>query len=148
MRGFPLLNLLLLAGCLALLVIPLSRINRPSASRLAIEKMPVGKTDAGTPVHLVLRFVHAPKTVTLTREGKALTLQGSGLERTVDGVWPLQDDALEFTVTAAWEPGTAQGMVEIKVAPDGRAEQLQNIWSDEPGAPLDEVVRFTWRKKA
>lgn len=148
MRGFPLLNLLFMAACLALLLIPLGRINHPASNRLPAEKSPLEKEGVGSPVHVVLRFVHEPKTVILTWEGKALPLQGSGLERTVDGVWPLQDDALEFAVTAAWEPGTAPGMLEMKVAPDGRAEQLQNLWSDEPGAPLDEVVRFMWRKKA
>jgi hypothetical protein len=148
MRGFPLLNLLFMAACLALLVIPLSRINHPAFNRMPVEKASPENQDAGSPVHVVLRFVHAPQTVTLIREGKALLLQGSGLERTVDGVWPLQDDALEFAVTAAWEPGAAPGMVEMKVAPDGRAEQLQNIWSDETGAPVEEVVRFTWRKKS
>jgi hypothetical protein len=44
---------------------------------------------------------------------------------------------------AAWPPGSAATMVEMRAAPDGMPEQQQNIWADAGSA--DEIVRFMWR---
>ena len=149
MRGFPLMNLLILAGLLALLVVPLARVNTPGV-KPAVEMSGPADAVAVVPVRVVLRFVHAPQEVAIAVEGKPLALRGNGLERTAEAQLPMGDGALEFSLKATWEalPGAGPGMMEVKVAPDGREEQMQNVWSDQAGAPVEEVVRFTWRKRS
>ena len=142
MRGFPLLNLLLVSAALLVLLIPLLQVGRPSPPR-PLPRVEPAEPVAGVPVLLLLRFVHPPQELSLTVAGKPLALRGDGLERSGAAALPLRERALELEFKAVWPPGTGSTMVELRAAPDGLPELHQNIWAAEAAA--DEIVSFTWR---
>jgi len=147
MKGFPLQNLIFMVLALAALAIPLLRVNRPAPPAPA-DAATAGLAPApkATAVLLRLRFVQPPVTVALTVDGKPVPLRGDGLER--GGETTLTSDrgnALELHLQAAWPPGPASTMVEVRAAPDGKPEQVQNVWAEAGAA--DELLRFTWRDR-
>lgn len=141
MRGFPLLNLLALAGALAVLLIPLLRVDRPAAARRMVE--PAAAVAPGVPVTLLLRAVHAPVSLEVTAEGKPVVWRGEGQERQAETTLTAGSAALELEVKATWPAGTPATLLELKAAPDGMEEQMRNVWAE--GGMVEEIVRFTWR---
>ena len=136
------MNLLAVGGILLALMVPLLRVDRPRpvpSSRSPAVVAP----QSGTPVMVLLRFVHVPVEVSLRVGDQVIPLRGAGLERQGEAILAERDEALEMEFKAAWPPGTAGTMVELRAAPDGMPEQQQNIWTDAGTA--DEIVRFTWR---
>ncbi len=142
MRGFPLINLLAVAAILAVMLIPLLRVDRPSARRAVEGSAMPAET---VPVTLLLRGVHAPSVISVTVDGQPVALRGEGLERQGEARMPRRDQALELELKASWPTDTGDTMVEVKAAPDGMEEQAQNVWAEAGAA--DEIVRFTWRAK-
>ena len=90
---------------------------------------------------VLLRFVHLPRSASLFANGAEQPLQGEGLER--QATLPLREGALEVEVNATWPADTGPTLIEIRAAPEGRPEQLQNLWSEAP--ELSEWLRFTWK---
>jgi hypothetical protein len=142
MRGFPLMNLLAVGAILLALMVPLLRVDRPQPVPSSSSPAVVPQ-QSGTPVMVLLRFVHAPVEASLTVGGKVIPLRGAGLERQGETSLTERGQALEMEFKAAWPPGSAATMVEMRAAPDGMPEQQQNIWADAGSA--DEIVRFMWR---
>ena len=136
------MNLLAVGAILLALLVPLLRVDRPRPVPSSSSPAVVSQ-QSGTPVMVLLRFVHAPVEASLTVGGKVIPLRGGGLERQGEAILTERDEALEMEFKAAWPPGTAGTMVELRAAPDGLPEQQQNIWADAGAA--DEIVRFTWR---
>ncbi|MDB6069815.1 MAG: hypothetical protein JWL81_986 [Verrucomicrobiales bacterium] len=141
------MNLLLVAAALLLLVVPLVRLERgglmaaPTGGAVTGQ----GKKAADVPVLVLLKFVHAPAKVSVSVEGKPLVLRGEGLERQAETVLSDSGRELELAVTAEWPAGVDRSMVEVRAAPDGLAEQSQNVWAE--GGPVDEIARFSWRAR-
>lgn len=136
------MNLLAVGGILLVLMVPLLRVDRPRpvpSSRSPAVVAP----QSGTPVMVLLRFVHVPVEVSLTVGDQVIPLRGAGLERQGETILTEPGQALEMEFKAAWPPGTAGTMVELRAAPDGMPEQQQNIWAD--AGSVDEIVRFMWR---
>lgn len=143
MRGFPLLNLFAVALLLLAVAIPLLRMNSPVVQ----PALPKGTSSPGAgavPVTVLLRFADPPQEASVSAEGQLVALRGTGLERQASLPLPLRDGALEFEIKATWPAGTGPSMIEFRVAPEGMAEQWQNLWSD--GGAVEEWVRLTWRK--
>lgn len=141
MRGFPLWNFFAVIALLALVAIPLRRISAARPPALPSPSGPAAAAAPGPPVSLRLRFVHAPREAALFCDGKEQPLEGQGLER--QATLPLRDGALEVEVKATWADGTGPTLIELRAAPEGQAEQLQNLWSEETA--VDEWLRFHWR---
>ena len=136
------MNLLAVGGILLALMVPLLRVDRPRPVPSSRNPAVVAP-QSGTPVMVLLRFVHVPVEVSLRVGDQVIPLRGAGLERQGEAILAERDEALEMEFKAAWPPGTAGTMVELRAAPDGMPEQQQNIWADAGTA--DEIVRFTWR---
>jgi hypothetical protein len=143
MRGFPLLNLLAVAGALLLMVIPLLRIDRPM--RAGVVSPAEAGPAAALPVTVMLRFVHEPQSVILTQDGQPVAFSGTGLERQAETKMVASERSLELSLKATWPPGAGSTMVEVRVAPEAWAEQQQNVWAE--GGAVDEIIRFNWRAK-
>ncbi|MDB6132500.1 MAG: hypothetical protein JWM59_743 [Verrucomicrobiales bacterium] len=145
MRGFPLINLLAVLGALAALLYPLLRLNTPAR---AVSPQPDdGETAiraAEVPVTVGLRFVREPLRLEVKAGGRILEFSSNGLERTVHTALPMPDRALELDMSVTWPPDAAGSVAEVAVAPDGLAEQRQNVWAD--GAGASEILRFEWKK--
>ena len=136
------MNLLAVGAILLVLMVPLLRVDRPRPVPSSSSPAVVAQ-QSGTPVMVLLRFVHAPLEASLTVGGNAIPLRGAGLERQGETILTERDQALEMEFKATWPPGTAGTMMELRAAPDGLTEQQQNIWADAGSA--DEIVRFMWR---
>lgn len=146
MRGFPLVNLLSVAAVLLLLLWPLIRMDRPVGPGSGSDPAPAGApAGAGIPVMLGLRFVREPLRVELSQGNERVVLRGSGLERQAETRLDPAGRSLELSVEAAWPPGTGSSLIEVKAAPDGLPEQLQNLWGEEDS--VSDIIRFTWRAK-
>ncbi len=147
MRGFPLLNLLAVAAVLLLMLWPLLRVDRPVVAPdpvAATATAMATATDPGSiPVMLGLRFVTEPLSVQVRLEEEVLTLQGSGRERQAVTRLVPADRSLELAVEVVWPPGTGTSMMEVRAAPDGMAEQQQNLWAED--GSLSDIIRFAWR---
>lgn len=136
------MNLLAVGAILLALMVPLLRVDRPRPVP-SLSGPAVVAPQSATPVMVLLRFVHAPVELSLTVGDQVIPLRGAGLERQGETILTERDQALEMEFKAAWPPGTAGTMVELRAAPDGMPEQQQNIWADAGEA--DEIVRFMWR---
>ena len=136
------MNLLAVGAILLALLVPLLRVDRPRPVPSPGGPAVVSQ-QSGTPVMVLLRFVHPPLEASLTVGDQVIPLRGAGLERQGEAILTERGRALEIEFKAAWPPGTAGPMVELRAAPDGLPEQQQNIWADAGAA--DEIVRFTWR---
>lgn len=141
------MNLLLVAAALLLLVVPLTRLERGGlmAAPAAGTGSGTGEQATAVPVLLLLKFVHAPREVAVTVEGKPVVLRGEGLERQGETMMSGTGRELELAVTAAWPEGVERSLVEVRAAPDGLAEQSWNGWAE--GGPVDEIARFSWRAR-
>ena len=147
MKGFPLQNLIFMLLALGAMAVPLLRVDRPVPGALAdvVDAAGAAFTPA-VPVLVRLRFVHPPVTVGLTVDGKLVPLRGAGLEREAETTMATdRGAALELDLKASWPPGTTSTMVEVRAAPDGKPEHIQNVWAEEGAA--DELLRFTWRDR-
>ncbi len=136
------MNLLAVGAILLALMVPLLRVDRPRPVPSSSSPAVVAQ-QSGTPVMVLLRFVHVPVEVSLTVGDQVIPLRGAGLERQGETILAERDQALEMELKAVWPPDAAGTMVELRAAPDGLSEQQQNIWAD--AGSVDEIVRFMWR---
>lgn len=143
MRGFPLMNLLAVLALLAVLLVPLLRLNTPVRADSVPGLHGSGEVLPTVPVLIRIRFASAPFRAGVSVEGQGLELTGSGLERQTRGDWILHDGSLELDVEAAWPEGSPGSMAEISVAPDGLDERKQNVWAGN--GMISEILRFEWR---
>lgn len=143
MRGFPLLNLLAVVAVLLLMLWPLLRLERPPADVPALSGAPAAANPATVRVFLGLRFAEAPQSVRVRLGEELVALRGSGLDRQAITHLIPDDRSLELEVEAVWPPGTGDSVIEVRAAPDGMPEQLQNIWGEDGSA--SDIIRFSWR---
>lgn len=140
MRGFPLVNLLVVAVVLAVTGWwPLRRAARVAPP--APQAVSSSESDAETvPAWVSLRFAHVPERAEVRQSGEVVAecagdWSGPVSLSVVEGV-------AELEVTAAWPEGTGDTVVEVRVEPDGLPARTENVWSDGPEAAG--LVQFQW----
>ena len=100
------MNLLAVGAILLALMVPLLRVDRPRPVPSSSGPAVVAQ-QSGTPVMVLLRFVHAPVEVSLTVGGQVIPLRGAGLERQGETILAERGQALEMELKAAWPPDAA-----------------------------------------
>jgi len=148
MRGFPFLNLLIALVVSGVVVWPLVWRSTQTAAIVAapVPDAPEGGKEAGVPARVSLRFVHAPASVKLMADGKALhewtaPAGATVLEESVK--LPMEEERTELTVQITWPAGTPKSVAELKVEPDGREPRVANVWGADGAA--DELITLTWK---
>jgi hypothetical protein len=148
MRGFPFLNLLIALVLSGAVLWPLVwRSTQREAKAKALEPdAPVVKPEPGEPARVALRFVHAPSSVKLMADGRALhewTAPAGELVLEESVTLPLAEERVELTVQITWPAGTPETVAELQVEPDGREKRRANVWSADGAA--DELIALTWK---
>jgi len=144
MRDSPLLQSLLLAGCLCLLLIPLIRLTGGSQSPQDVPYQSLaqeGDRTGKTPAYVTIYFAHLPEEVTLAAGSEQLW-NNHGVQETeynfttkvriVDGIVDLQ-------LSVRWPAATPHSVVEVVVAVDGFDTFRQTAWGE---GELTEFLSF------
>jgi len=147
MRGFPPLQIFLLALAFGLLAIPLLQLTGSSANVLAaalnVSEPSVAKV-VTVPSLIRLRYAHRPTSISLKQAGKellgALDLAESLSETQVQMQISKAGDDLELT--ANWAEGTPETALTLEIEPDGRELRSQTRWSS--GTAVNEILTFIW----
>lgn len=148
MRGYPLLQLILVACLFVAAGFPVWRLTR-SAAATAPTPPPVTATpSAETPLDIRVTFAPTPDDFRLTYLGKVV-LAGRGPQADFQGTWRAvlppegADLALEAHFPAAATGGTAPpAAVRVRCQfPDGHATE-RTLWGDT-GSPLVDLVTVT-----
>lgn len=147
MRGFPPLQIFLLALAFGLLAIPLvqltgSMTNAPTpAFKLAESSAAAVET---VPTLIRLRYAHRPTSISLKQAGRellgALQLVESPNETRVQMLISKAGDDLELT--ASWAEGTPETALTLEIEPDGHELRSQTSWSN--GTAVNEILTFIW----
>lgn len=147
MRGFPPLQIFLLALAFGLLAIPLvqltgSSVNVPSPL-LKLTKPSVAKVET-VPALIRLRYAHKPSSISLKQVGRellqAVDLAKSPCETQVQMEISKAGDDVELTAT--WAEGTPETALTLEIEPDGRELRAQTCWSN--GTAVNEILTFIW----
>lgn len=147
MRGFPPIQIFLLALAFGLLAIPLVQLTGNTANTPALSanmnESPAAKVEA-VPTLIRLRYAHKPTSVSLKQAGKellgALDLAESPCETQIKMIIAKAGDDLELIAT--WPPGTPETALTVEIEPDGLESRSQTRWSTD--ATLNEILTFIW----
>jgi hypothetical protein len=147
MRGFPPLQIFLLALAFGLLAIPLVQLTG-NAANVPTPVLRVGEASAAkmenVPTMIRLRYAHKPTSVSLKQAGKellgAVDLAESPSETQVKMAISKAGDDLELT--ASWADGTPETALTLEIEPDGNEARSQTRWSS--GTALNEILTFIW----
>ena len=147
MRGFPPLQIFLLALAFGLLAIPLVQLTG-NAANVPTPVLMVGEASAAkmenVPTLIRLRYAHKPTSVSLKQAGKellgAVDLAESPSETQVTMAISKAGDDLELT--ASWADGTPETALTLEIEPDGNEVRSQTRWSS--GTALNEILTFIW----
>jgi hypothetical protein len=147
MRGFPPLQIFLLALAFGLLAIPLVQLTGSSANVLApvlnVSEPSAAKAETVSTL-LRLRYAHRPTTISLKQAGRellgALDLAESPNETQVQMQISKAGDDLELT--ANWPEGTPETALTLEIEPDGHELRSQTCWSN--GTAVNEILTFIW----
>jgi hypothetical protein len=147
MRGFPPLQIFLLALAFGLLAIPLVQLTGSSAnvpsSLLKVSEPSVAKVET-VPALIRLRYAHRPTSISLKQAGRELLatvdLAGSPSETQIQMQISKAGDDLELM--ASWAQGTPETALTLEIEPDGHELRSQTRWSS--GTAVNEILTFIW----
>jgi len=147
MRGFPPLQIFLLALAFGLLAIPLVQLTGSSANLpslgLKVSEPSVAKAGR-VPALIRLRYAHRPTSISLKQTGRellaAVDLAGSPSETKIQMQISKAGDDLELT--ANWADGTPETALTLEIEPDGHELRSQTRWSS--GTAVNEILTFIW----
>lgn len=142
MRGFPPIQIFLIALAFSVLAFPLARLT--SGVQAVMSAAPDGAPDAETRAYVRVRFAHTPKSMRLMQSERDL-LAGVDLSaspaETEAGI-RISPDGDELQLDAEWPEGTPDTALTIEIEPDGRETREQTRWSS--GSTLSELLLFQW----
>lgn len=141
MRGFPPIQIFLLALTFIVLAVPLSQLTGN-----VIPAKPVAAPEvesASVKALLRLRYAHKPKTLSVKIADKELLteIEASPVELTTS--LPSPKIGVDVFVNATWPEGTPDSAITLELEPDGLATRSETRWSSD--GSLDEVITFVWK---
>jgi len=142
MRGFPPIQIFLIALAFGVLAFPLARLT--GGGEVVMSANLESAAAAETPAYVRVRFAHPPQSVRLMQSGRDL-LAGVDLSaspaETEAGI-RISPDGDELQLDAEWPEGTPDTALTIEIEPDGRETREQTRWST--GSTLSELLLFQW----
>lgn len=145
MRGFPPVQIFLLALAFALLAIPLSHLTGNVVVRPPVVEEPGGKEPAKEINTWVrLRWAHPPTRLSLMHDGQEMLTKPDLAAGTLEFKTRLQQGRKteEWLVEAAWPEGTPDTALTLEVQPDGRDTRQDTRWSS--AGTLSDVITLSW----
>ena len=141
MRGFPPIQIFLLALAFVVLAVPLSHLTGTVTQAKTAAVKVVEEKSVKTLVRL--RYAHKPVTLSVKIADKELMvgIQASPIELTT--ALPSVKDGVDVFLSATWAEGTPDTSITLELEPDGLASRSETRWSS--GGSLDEVITFEWK---
>ncbi len=146
MRGFPLINLLLVVALILLTSFPLVRLAQHEAGPqpAASQETRAAESDASMVTTSVsVRLVHPAQEVSLRKGEKLLhtwkPAEGTELQASIP--LPLEESTMEIEVSLIWPEGTPNTVAEIKLEPENLEARTANIWGQ---GSTSEILTFQW----
>ena len=141
MRGFPPIQIFLLALTFIVLAIPLSHLTG-TVSHAKAAAVPVVEPQSVNSL-LRVRYAHKPSTLSVKIADKELMteIEASPIEMSTS--LPSVKDGVDVFLSATWADGTPDTSITLELEPDGFASRSETRWSS--GGGLDEVVTFEWK---
>ena len=148
MRGFPLLNGLILGVLVAAAVVPLVTLTWRATPAAYAAPAP-DSVGAGRAASVTLRFAHRPGKVTLTHLDEALWSGEGGDLREVDFevTLPAFEPAvgLDLVLAVQWPEDVPETAVELTLEPDSLEGRSGTVWG---AGDLEEVLTFVWPEES
>lgn len=141
MRGFPPIQIFLLALAFIVLAVPLSHltgtVTQAKTATAKVEETQNVKT------LLRLRYAHKPVTLSVKIADKELMadIEASPIE--LSTALPSVKDGVDVFLSATWAEGTPDTSITLELEPDGFASRSETRWSS--AGSLDEVITFEWK---
>ncbi|OYW74690.1 MAG: hypothetical protein B7Z37_16690 [Verrucomicrobia bacterium 12-59-8] len=141
MRGFPPIQIFLLALTFIVLAVPLSHLTGTvSHAKPAV----VQEVESQSVKSLLrLRYAHKPTTLSLKIADKELITDIAASPIEFQTSLPSVKDGVDAFLRATWAEGTPDTSITLELEPDGLAARSETRWSAD-GA-LDEVITFEWK---
>jgi hypothetical protein len=135
MKGFPPLEILVVAVLFAAALVPLLHLTGEHSASAPVATANTSPAEEHRPqVAGTIRFSHPPTSFTLTPDDQPATSEA-------EFFWRGHPDGCELHLTASWHAGTPTVAIEITVEPEGIPTRSTTLWADNP---LDELVTFSW----
>lgn len=141
MRGFPPIQIFLLALTFIVLAVPLSQLTGTvSHAKAAPAKV---KESQSVKSLLRLRYAHKPVTLSVKIAGKELITEIAASPIEIQISLPSAKDGVDVFLKATWAEGTPDTSITLELEPDGLATRSETRWSAD--GSLDEVITFVWK---
>jgi|GEM_PF-935869 len=144
MRGFPLANALLTAGCLLVFLLPLATLTGQQ-KRGVLPPAETGGADEHIPTRIILKFAHIPLRAEVSHLGKQLWAADrfgeGGTEFEVSLPLSRASDGIDLLVEVLWPGEVPQTVVQVVLEPEGLGQVSQTAWGRGEFA---EVLGFVW----
>ena len=145
MRGFPLVNAVVILLALGLVLVPLLSLTSSSPENTDLSRNEVVEPsgDQAVPVAISLRYAHRPGRVALSHLGKVIWQADAAgaLERGAEVSLVIPPEGIDLLVHAVWLEGTPESALEITLEPEALPELSQVIWGR---GEVEDVVTFVW----
>ena len=149
MKGFPLLNALLVALALAGGLPFIMHLTAKNDAVLPISMPVAAAATAAIPCEVEFRFAHPVASVQLSLGDKTLfsLADGADIPASVAARFPLplEDGGVDLRLNIAWKDGAPKTAVTMTIRPDGLEEQELTFWGQ---GRLEEIASFHWKEAA
>lgn len=141
MRGFPPIQIFLLALTFVVLAVPLSHLT----GTMTQAKTATAKVEETQSVKslLRLRYAHKPVTLSVKIADKEVIAEIAGSPIELQTALPSVKDGVDVFLSATWAEGTPDTSITLELEPDGFASRSETRWSSV--GSLDEVITFEWK---
>ena len=144
MRGFPPVQIFLVALMFGVLALPLTHLTQATGQPQSVAATRKSAPNQPQGMHLSLRFAHPPQSLRLLHLGKDLLagrdLSSSPIE--FEAPLALDGEGLELALEARWPTSTPSTAITLEVEPRGMEGRSLTRWSD--GHELDELLNLQW----
>lgn len=148
MRGFPPIEMLLIALLFVVAAFPLLRLTGEGAAGQAVDA-PLGAVSGamgegnGRAVFATARFAHPPVSLVILDGGREVFAAGDGDRREFDVEFESGSAGADLTLRVRWPEGSPESAVELVLEPDLRDAQSKTFWGE---SELEALWSPAWRE--
>ncbi|MDI1312898.1 hypothetical protein [Prosthecobacter sp.] len=141
MRGFPPIQIFLLALTFVVLAVPLSHLTGTVSHA---QPAPTKVAESQSVKSLVqLRYAHKPTTLSVKIADKEVITDIAASPIELQTALLSVKDGVDVFLSATWAEGTPDTSITIELEPDSLASRSETRWSS--AGSLDEVITFEWK---
>lgn len=143
MRGFPLVNGIVILCCLVAFAVPLATLTGDRTGGAQNQVAPAAEAATAIPTRFQLKFAHRPSRARLSHLGREIwsTEAFAGNETSARVSLEIPTEGIDVLLEVEWPEGTPLTAVQLDLEPDGLETRSAVAW----GSPrLEAVLTFVW----